>query len=177
MTSSNGNIFRITGNLCGEIPGNSPHKGQWRGALMFSLICARINGWVNNGEAGDLRLHRAHYDVIVMIIWSWEEWSALYCILNCFSEHTRKQNLFVIDIKNIVWKSNRRCLLTSGIMFDGHITARIPPHIADGKYDFCYIGISICYFRWSEGSDIVGLVYDQVQFAMLYRGCIQYDPP
>ena len=47
-------------------PVNSPHKGQWRGALMFSLICARINGWVNNGEAGDLRRHRAHYDVIVM---------------------------------------------------------------------------------------------------------------
>ena len=45
---------------------NSPHKGQWRGALMFSLICARINGWVNNGEAGDLRRQRAHYDVIVM---------------------------------------------------------------------------------------------------------------
>ena len=47
-------------------PVNSPHKGQWRGALMFSLICARINGWVNNGEAGDLRRYRAHYDVIVM---------------------------------------------------------------------------------------------------------------
>ena len=47
-------------------PVNSPHKGQWRGALMFSLICARINGWVNNGEASDLRRHRAHYDVIVM---------------------------------------------------------------------------------------------------------------
>ena len=46
-------------------PVNSPHKGQWRGALMFSLICARINGWVNNGETGDLRRHRAHYDVIV----------------------------------------------------------------------------------------------------------------
>ena len=42
------------------------HKGQWRGALMFSLICARINGWVYNGGAGDLRRHRAHYDVIVM---------------------------------------------------------------------------------------------------------------
>ena len=41
-------------------------KGQWRGALMFSLICARINDWVNNREAGDLRHHRAHYDVIVM---------------------------------------------------------------------------------------------------------------
>ena len=47
-------------------PVNSPHKGQWRGALMFSLICAWINVWVNNGEAGDVRRHRAHYDVIVM---------------------------------------------------------------------------------------------------------------
>ena len=47
-------------------PVNSPHKGQWRGALMFSLICAWINGWVNNREARDLRRHRAHYDVIVM---------------------------------------------------------------------------------------------------------------
>ena len=46
---------------------NSPHKGQWRRALMFSLICTRINGWVNNREAGDLRRHRTHYDVIVMI--------------------------------------------------------------------------------------------------------------
>ena len=48
-------------------PVNSPHEGQWRWALMFSLICARINGWVNNREAGDLRRHRAHYDVIVTL--------------------------------------------------------------------------------------------------------------
>ena len=47
-------------------PVNSPHKGQWRGALMFSLICTRINDWVNNREAGDLRRHQAHCDVIVM---------------------------------------------------------------------------------------------------------------
>ena len=47
-------------------PVNSPHKGHWRGALMFSLICTRINGWVNNGNAGDLRRIRAHYDVTVM---------------------------------------------------------------------------------------------------------------
>ena len=47
-------------------PANSPHKGQWRGAFMFSLICAWINRWVNNREAGDLRHYRAHYDVIVM---------------------------------------------------------------------------------------------------------------
>ena len=47
-------------------PVNSPHKGQRRGALMLSFICAWINGWVNNGEAGDLRRHRAQYDVRVM---------------------------------------------------------------------------------------------------------------
>ena len=47
-------------------PVNSPHKCQWRGALMFSLICAWINGWINNREAGDLGRHRGHYDVTVM---------------------------------------------------------------------------------------------------------------
>ena len=51
-------------------PVNSPHKGQWRWAVMFSLICARINDWVNNREAGDLRRHRAHYGVTVMA-WHW----------------------------------------------------------------------------------------------------------
>ena len=45
---------------------NSPHRGQWRGALMFSLICAWINGWVNNREAGHLRRYRAHYYITVM---------------------------------------------------------------------------------------------------------------
>ena len=49
-----------------SVPVNSPHKGQWRGALMFSLISTSINGWVNNREAGDLRRNRTHYDVIVM---------------------------------------------------------------------------------------------------------------
>ena len=47
-------------------PVNSPHKGPWRGALMFSLICAWIICWVNNREAGDLRRHCTHYVVIVM---------------------------------------------------------------------------------------------------------------
>ena len=49
-------------------PVNSPHKGEWRGALMFSLICVWINDWVNNREAGGLRRYRAHYDVIGMRI-------------------------------------------------------------------------------------------------------------
>ena len=64
MTSSNRNIFRVTGYLRREFTG---HKGQQRGALMFSFICAWINGWVNNREAGDLRCHHNHYDVTVMM--------------------------------------------------------------------------------------------------------------
>ena len=47
-------------------PAISPHKSQWRGTVMFSLICAGTNGWVNNRDAGDLRRHRAHYDVNLM---------------------------------------------------------------------------------------------------------------
>ena len=53
-------------------PVSSPQKGQWRGALMFSLMCVWINGSVNNREAGDLRCYRAHHDVIVMA--DYEEW-------------------------------------------------------------------------------------------------------
>ena len=70
MTSSNGRIFPLYWPFVRGLhrcPVNSPHKGQWRGALMFYLICAWINGWVKNREAGDLRRCRAHYDVIVMM--------------------------------------------------------------------------------------------------------------
>ena len=70
ITSSNGNIFRVTGPLCREF---TQSQGQWREALMFSLICAWANGSVNNRDARDLRRHRAHYDVIVMKLWKWWE--------------------------------------------------------------------------------------------------------
>ena len=54
-----------------RLPVHSPHKGQWRGALMLYLICALTNGWVNNRDAGDLRRHRAHYDATVL---TWRLW-------------------------------------------------------------------------------------------------------
>ena len=59
------------------VPVNSPHKEQWRGPLMFSLICVWINDWVNNREAGDLRRHRGHYDVNVMLRLTPPCWSVL----------------------------------------------------------------------------------------------------
>ena len=66
MTSSNGNIFRVTGHLCGEFTGIPRTKASDAELWCFSLICVLINGWVNNREAGDLRRHRVHYDVTVM---------------------------------------------------------------------------------------------------------------
>ena len=68
MTSSNGNIFRVTGPLCWEVtgPGEFPTKAPVTRSfdVFFDL---RLNkDWVNNREAGDLRLHRDHYDVHVM---------------------------------------------------------------------------------------------------------------
>ena len=67
---SNGNIFLITGPLWGESTRDrwidSLHKGQWNGALMFSLICAWTKGRAINHGAGDLRRHRAHCDITVM---------------------------------------------------------------------------------------------------------------
>ena len=67
MTSSNGTILRVTSPLwIHRSPVDATRKGQWRWALMFSLIWAWINGWANNRDASYLRRHRAHYDVTVM---------------------------------------------------------------------------------------------------------------
>ena len=74
MTSSNGNIFRVTGPLCGEIAGHRwIHRTEASHAKLRCFLWSApwINGWVNTHEAGDLRHHRALYDVIVMIITAW----------------------------------------------------------------------------------------------------------
>ena len=64
MTSSNGNIFRVTGLSCGE------SQRPVTRSFNVSLICAWIHGWVNNREAGVLRCHGGHYDVTIMSIYS-----------------------------------------------------------------------------------------------------------
>ena len=60
-------------------PVNSPHKGQWHGTLMFSLICAWTDNWADNEDAGDLRRHHAHYDVIVMNHPYYHRWGNAWC--------------------------------------------------------------------------------------------------
>ena len=44
--------------VTGEFPAQRPVTQSFHG---FFFICAWINGWVNNGEAGELRHRRAHY--------------------------------------------------------------------------------------------------------------------
>ena len=73
MTSTNGNIFLRYWLFVQGIhwsPVNTPHKGQWRRTLMFSLICVWINTFVNNCEVGDLKCHHTHNDIIVMQQWA-----------------------------------------------------------------------------------------------------------
>ena len=68
MTSSNGNIFRVTGPLCGEFTGTGefPNTKASDAELWCFFHLRLINDWVNNRKAGDLRRHPAHYDIIVM---------------------------------------------------------------------------------------------------------------
>ena len=63
-------------------PVNSTRKGQWRGALMFSLICAWSNRWANNGENWDLRRLCGHYQVIVM---SSSDCDVRRCVIGCIA--------------------------------------------------------------------------------------------
>ena len=62
MTSTNGNFFRVTGPLCFTGHPWIPHTRARDAELWWT------NGWVNNRDASDLRHHRAHYDVIVMLV-------------------------------------------------------------------------------------------------------------
>ena len=87
---------------------NSPHKGQWHWALMISLICTWINCGVNNHKAGDLRRHRAHYDVTVM--WSYgviREGMTLqkYFIFCTGRINARANNISIVDIWHLLIES------------------------------------------------------------------------
>ena len=69
MTSSNGNIFRVTVHLCREFTGDRwIPRTRTSDAELWCFLCSAhwINGWANTREAGDLRRRHAHYDVIVM---------------------------------------------------------------------------------------------------------------
>ena len=115
--------------------GNSPMSGEFRAqrqvTRMFSLICARINSWVNNREAGDLRRHRAHYDFSVMWYAGFEVQKVfmrlLFLAVNAvhkinvminlmlmptflptFTATRNHQNKILFEMTTIVWKSKKK---------------------------------------------------------------------
>ena len=109
MTSSNGNIFRVTGHLCGEFtgPGEFPAQRPVTRSFDVFFICVWINGWINNREAGDFRRYRAHYDVIVKVFLvlthrddclqreSVVTWLALQAPIPCFHMILTRSSLFL----------------------------------------------------------------------------------
>ena len=96
-------------------PVNSPHKGQGRGALMFALIWGWINGWVNKREAGDLRRHRAHSYVIVMVIHCLSCPIFLMNVPDAFTvkevwqHHHPPHSVFMVDHLNAFYYKIYRC--------------------------------------------------------------------
>ena len=100
LTSSNGNIFRVSGPLCGEFTGPLT-KASDAELWCFSLICTWINGWVNNREAGDLRRHRVHYGVTVM--WT----NIIHSDLKILKGLDIFKYLFYILVINILWEESK----------------------------------------------------------------------
>ena len=87
----------------GNSPVNSLHKGQWRGALMFSLICTWINGWVKNREAGGLGTHRPLWRHCndPLSFWCWMVNTSLPCtVLSLKKWLVLIFQIYVSDIKN-----------------------------------------------------------------------------
>ena len=89
MTSSNGNIFPVTGPLCGEftpVTGEFPsQRPVTRSSDVYFDMCLNKR-WVNNRGVGDLRHHRTHYVVIVMQI------------SNTLFRHQPQMNIQYVDI-------------------------------------------------------------------------------
>ena len=101
--------------------GNSPVTGEFPAqrpvtrSFDVSLICDWINGWVNSREAGDLRHHRAQYDVIMMT-----NKSAAWRFYICFSQealYTAKDNVIwemILMLMNSKMWVIFRCIATGG---------------------------------------------------------------
>ena len=81
------------------VTGEYPSQRLWRGTLMFSLICAWTNGWVNTRDASDFRRHHTHCDVTVM------QWWIQYWRHTRDVHHYRQHNM--IQLWHIFWGTHK----------------------------------------------------------------------
>ena len=123
-------------------PVNSPHKGQWRGALMLSLTCVWINSWVSNHEAGDLRRYRAHYDVTLMA--ACRSSDTVRCLIGIFCH---QPNLFAKLRK--CYREALNCPRRN-ILLGSHRIVRSRPGY--GTNDLAYHATSFALFNRSQAS-------------------------
>ena len=127
MTSPNGNIFRVTGHLCGEFTGHRliPRTNA-SDAELWWFFCSAPEWTVGSG---DLRRYRAHYDVTVMrkwdkaylppcsfpVLWNW-----LYRVWSFSIDYTivtmNPPNNINRDHNNILIKVSTTTLITIIIM-------------------------------------------------------------
>ena len=94
---------------------DSAHKGQWRGALMLSLIYTWRNDWANSRDGGDLRRHRACYDDTVMFTTT-RLGVTFYCPFSAFDQSSHRPKFVVIKTalhQNPVWKRRGKCCLST----------------------------------------------------------------
>ena len=86
-----------------QSPVDSPRKGKWRGALVFSFICAWTNGWVNNRDAEFFRRHRADCDITAMT----SPWGSFWVLhLTWYDICFESVNLQTSCIYHIIWPTD-----------------------------------------------------------------------
>ena len=135
MTSSNGNIFPLLALCVGNSPVTSEFPAQrpvtW--SFDFFLSAPWINGWVNNHEAGDLRHHRAHYDVILMVL------QYIYVCLLAIQANIKPTSLQVPVIPFGNWRALKVswmvCIITGFLI----VKKNVNPH-CDSK--LCSVGFT-----------------------------------
>ena len=124
-------------------PMDSPHKGQWRGALMFSLICAWTNVWVNSLDAGNVICHRVHNDVIILSVHMDSSARFTYIFQRCSSSTWA-----------IVWFTNAGEVMST----DMGKLIRTWPRLNTRKRRPCVYSWVVLYYR--QTSNIKGTLVD-----------------
>ena len=107
MTSSNGNIFRVPGLLCGNTPVTGEFPAQRPVTQSFGVFFDLR--WANNGDAGDLRRHRAHYDVIVMFNTRRLVYMYIYILLHSDTDAWVGCIISDCDKHIAYWSNNCKC--------------------------------------------------------------------
>ena len=120
MTSSNGNIFRVTGLCAGNSPVTSEFPSQRPVTRSFEIlfICVWTNGWVNNRDAGDLRRHGGHYDVMCWYSMSHQKYTrfvVLCFVLVIWSVLVDSYNTFTPWSRHQMWTFSRYWPFVRGI--------------------------------------------------------------